>query len=124
MVSELEARKVDREKRERARLALTAASIVLQHHDGGTHFNQSALIDNIRGLMAVFDIDDDARTFRKAIERGNRTFTLVDQDKLAAETIEFWCTLAEGSGVHRLKIDKARDLAAEFRGAPVKKTPD
>lgn len=123
MITELEIRKADRDRREAAQKAIQEARFYLDNAEVAMTGQEARR--TIRGLLEVFQVDDDTRTILRAIERGQRTFTLVEQDKCAPDTIGYWILVAQQMGVHREKLDKVRQLEDAFRSSGVtKKLPD
>lgn len=69
--------------------------------------------------------DSDNKCFEKARGRGQRTFTLVEQDVMAPCIIGEWIVYGILHGVPREKLHAALDDACDFRDSQVvKKVPD
>lgn len=69
--------------------------------------------------------DSDNRCYEKARSRGQRTFTLVEQDVMAPCIIGEWIVYGILQGVSREKLHAALDDACNMRdSAVVKKVPD
>ncbi len=74
-------------------------------------------------MYQVSEDDRDAKCFVKAKQRGQRTFTLVEQDATAVTTIAFWI----GQNILTAPPDKLRDAledAIAMRNFPNRKMAD
>lgn len=69
--------------------------------------------------------DSDNKCFEKARSRGQRTFTLVEQDVMAPIVIGEWIKQGIYTGVPREKLHAAIDDACDMRDSMVgKRIPD
>lgn len=70
-------------------------------------------------------MSQDQECYNRAKVRGQRTFTLVEQDFLAVGTIGEWIKAGLLAGVPRMKLHAALDDACDMRESTVrKKVPD
>lgn len=73
--------------------------------------------------MYVVDETPDATVFSKAQSRGQKTWTLVEQDATAVETIAHWIALNILTAPPE-KLRRALEDCIAWRGFPSKKTAD
>lgn len=63
-----------------------------------------------------------SRCYFNAVQRGQRTFVLVEQDRAAVEAIRRWADLAEQHGCPHDKVSQARMLATSWEAKPQTET--
>lgn len=65
-------------------------------------------------MEVLFATIESSRCFYNAAMRGQRVFTLVQQDRAAPEVIKLWSLLAERHGCSIEKVHSARELAQRW----------
>jgi hypothetical protein len=74
-------------------------------------------------MLQLSENDEDTKIHARARQRGQRTFTLVAQDKTAVETIGFWI-MRNLDNAPADKLREALEDALAMRDFPTKKQAD
>ena len=95
-----------------------ARELVANH---SVHYAPLTCRDIIEGLLAGID---SSTCFRKALQTGQESFTLRQQDKCAPAAIRLWANLARSNGCPADRTSDALSIAARWERFPAAKYPD